>query len=200
MVSARPMVTDTPGANHDTASHHLSFEAEAYYYILPGEKNTTTFMGYADYKGFHSELRYNYEDLQTVSVFGGYRFNAGRGFRAGFTPVLGFAVGNTDGIIPGFLLDLTWNIFDFHSESEYVVNFEGSEKNYFYTWSELGITPVKNIRTGISANRTRLIHSSLDLQRGVFAQFTIRKFTSGIHYFNPFSSDHYVIVTIDYEF
>jgi hypothetical protein len=191
---------DTLIAKHDTASHNWSFEAEAYYYILPGEKNTTTLMGYADYKAFHSEVRYNYEDLQTVSAFGGYRFNTGHKFKVDVTPILGFAIGNTDGVIPGFLLDLGWKKIDFYSESEYVINFEGKEDNYFYTWSELGINPFDNFRTGLSANRTRLFHSSLDFQRGIFAEYTFKKLTAGIHYFNPFTSDSYVILVLDYAF
>lgn len=200
MLSAQQTVNDTLIVSHDSIPHNLSFEAEAYYYILPGEKNTATLIGYADYKAFHSEVRYNYEDMQTVSVFGGYRFSAGQRFKAGFTPILGFAVGNTDGIIPGLLLDLTWLKFDFYSESEYVMNFEGKENNYFYTWSELGITPFDSFRTGLSANRTRLFHSSLDFQRGIFAEYTLKKLTAGIHYFNPFTGDSYVIIAIDYEF
>jgi hypothetical protein len=197
---SQQLPADTLMAKHDTASHNWSFEAEAYYYILPGEKNTTTLMGYADYKSFHSEVRYNYEDLQTLSAFGGYRFNTGHKFTVGVTPILGFAVGNTDGIIPGLLLDLMWHKFDFYSESEYVMNFEGKENNYFYTWSELGITPFDNFRTGISANRTRLFKSALDFQRGIFAEYTLKKLTAGINYFNPFTNDSYVIIIINYAF
>ncbi len=138
MLSAQQTVNDTRIVSHDSIPHNLSFEAEAYYYILPGEKNTATLIGYADYKAFHSEVRYNYEDLQTISVFGGYGFSTGHSFIAEVTPIIGFAAGNTDGVIPGLLLNLTWGKFDFYSESEYVMNFEGKENNYFYTWSELG--------------------------------------------------------------
>jgi hypothetical protein len=192
--------TDSLNVRQDTIPRSWSFEAEGYYYIFPHEKNTITLMGYADYKAFHSEIRYNYEDLQTVSVFGGYRFTGGHQFTFELTPVLGFAFGNTNGIIPGFLVDLNWKKFDFYSESEYVIDFEGKENYYFYTWSELGITPFNNFRTGISANRTKLFHSALDFQRGIFAEYSLGKFTGGVHYFNPFSSDSYVIVTLDYEF
>jgi len=83
MLSAQQTVNDTRIVSHDSIPHNLSFEAEAYYYILPGEKNTATLIGYADYKAFHSEVRYNYEDMQTVSVFGGHYILAkgGQGHR-----------------------------------------------------------------------------------------------------------------------
>jgi hypothetical protein len=97
-------------------------------------------------------------------------------------------------------LNLAWKKFDFYSESEYVMNFEGKENNYFYTWSELGITPFYNFRTGISGNRTKLIHSVLVFQRGIFAQYTFRKLAAGVHYFNPHSSNGFVLLSFDYEF
>jgi hypothetical protein len=75
MAFSQQIPGDTLNVKHNTASINWSFTAEVYYYILPYEKNTTTMIGYADYKAFHSEVRYNYEDMQNVSVFGGYRFN-----------------------------------------------------------------------------------------------------------------------------
>jgi hypothetical protein len=197
---AQQTANDSLRVIQDKALHTWSFEAEAYYYILPNEKNTTTLIGYADHNAFHSEVRYNYEDLQTVSVFGGYRFKAGHGITAEVTPITGLAAGKTDGVIPGLLLNLAWKKSDFYSESEYVNNFQGSKLNYSYTWPEPEITPFKNFRTGISANRTRLIHSALDFQRGIFVKYTFRKLTAGIHYFNPISSVSDVILAFDYEY
>lgn len=184
----------------DTISSAWSFAASALHYILPVEKDFTIFIGSADYKALHLEARYNYEDLNTVSVFGGYRFETGYSFILGVTPMAGFVFGNTDGVIPGLELDMTWRKLDFYAESEYVIDFAGSENNYFYTWSELAITPLKHIRTGISANRTRLYQTELDLQRGVFVQYSFWELTTGVHYFNPLSSNDFFIATLDYEF
>ena len=86
---------DTLNVKHNTASNNWSFAAEVYYYILPNEKNTTTMIGYADYRSFHSAL-----------VF----------------------------------------------------------------------------------------------QRGIFARYTFRKLAAGVHYFNPHSSDGFVLLSFDYEF
>lgn len=177
-----------------------SFSASIYHYILPGEINTTTVLGYADHKKVHLEARYNYEDVKTASVFGGYRIETGRKLFLSIIPMVGFAVGNTDGIIPGLEAALEWKKFDFYSESEYVINFAGGENNFFYTWTELAIAPIKNLRAGISGNRTRLFQSDLDIQKGVFAQYSFWKLTTGVHYFNPFSNDSFVIATLDIDF
>lgn len=184
----------------DTSSSDWSFAAAGYYYILPDEENTATILGYADYKSFHMEARYNYEDVKTASVFGGYRFEAGNKLIFGATPMIGIVFGNTNAVAPGLLIDITWEILDFYSESEYIFDFEGSENNYFYTWSELAVTPFENFRTGIVADRTKLFQSDLEFERGVFAQYSFWKLTAGLNYFNPFSDEDFVIATLGIEF
>lgn len=184
----------------DTAAAGWQFGLGAYYYLLPDESNTASLIGYTDYKSFHIEGRYNYEDERTASLFGGYRVETGHSFIVGATPMLGVVFGNTNGIAPGLLLDFSWKIFDFYSESEYVIDFSGSENNFFYTWTEVAVTPVSNLRTGISADRTRLYQSDLELQKGIFTEYTFWKLTAGVHYFNPFSGEDFVIATLQMEF
>jgi len=184
----------------DTIPSSWSFAADAYYYIFPSEKNTTTLLGYADHKALHLEARYNYEDLKTGSVFGGYKFEAGNKFVFSATPMIGFVFGNTNGIAPGLEINLAWKKFDFYSESEYVFDFDGKENDFFYNWTELAITPFRNFRTGISANRTRLFQSELEVEKGIFMEYSFWKLTAGVHYFNPFSNDEFVIVTLGIEF
>ena len=199
-LSAQESVKDSLAKGPDSTSSSWSFSAAAYYYILPHEKNTTTLLGYADHKSLHFEARYNYEDRETGSVFGGYVFEGGGELSWSLTPMVGFVFGNTDGFAPGLLTGLSWKKFDFYSESEYVIDFAGKENNFFYTWTELAITPFKNFRTGISGNRTRLYQSDLEVQKGIFAQYSFWKLTAGLHYFNPFSDDYFLIATMSIEF
>jgi len=177
-----------------------AFAADAYYYILPAEENIITVSAYADYNAVHFEARYNYEGQNTGSIFTGYRFETGNKLKFAITPMLGYVFGDITGVIPAFKLDLAWKKFDFYSESEYVIDLAGNENNYFYTWSEVAISPFENFRTGISANRTRLYETPKELQRGIFAQYTIWKLTAGVHYFNPFTNDSFVITTLGIEF
>ena len=91
----------------DTVSSSWSFAAATYYYVLPGEKNTATVLGYADHKSLHLEARYNYEDRETGSVFGGYMFEAGNKLMVSLTPMIGIVFGNTNGIAPGLEASLS---------------------------------------------------------------------------------------------
>ena len=198
---AQKTTNDSLQTKTDTvSSSSWSFAAATYYYILPGEKNTTTILGYADHKALHLETRYNYEDRETGSVFGGYVFEAGNKLTVSLTPMIGIVFGNTNGIAPGLEASLAWKKFDFYSETEYVFDFDGKENNFLYTWTELAITPFRNFRTGISANRTRLYQSDLEVEKGIFIQYSFWKLTAGVHYFNPFSNDDFVIATLGIEF
>jgi len=197
---AQQTPNDSLQIKNDTVSSSWSFAAAAYYYILPAETNRTTVVGYADHRSLHLEARYNYEDLKTGSVFGGYMFEAGNKLTVTLTPMIGFVFGNTNGIAPGLEASLSWKKFDFYSETEYVFDFDGKENNFLYTWTELAITPFRNLRTGISANRTRLFQSDLDVQKGIFIQYSFWKLTAGVHYFNPFSNDDFAIATLGIEF
>ena len=197
---AQQPTNDSLQATSDTIPSPWSFAAAVYHYIRPGEKNTTTLLGYADHKALHLEARYNYEGLKTGSIFGGYTFETGNKLVFTATPMIGFVFGNTNGIAPGLETSLAWKILDFYSESEYVIDLDGKENNFFYTWTELAITPFRNFRTGISANRTRLYQSDLEVEKGIFIQYSFWKLTAGVHYFNPFSSDEFVIATLAIEF
>jgi hypothetical protein len=185
---------------NDSSGAKWSFSASGYYYFIPADKNSSTLIGYADHKALHLEARYNYEDQNTASVFAGWRFETGTKFQFGATPMMGIAFGNTNGFAPGLELDATYKLFDFYSESEYLIDFAGKENNFFYTWSELAVSPFDFLRTGISAQRTRLYQTDLDVQRGIFAEYSFWKLTAGVYYFNPFSTDNFVIASLSMDF
>jgi hypothetical protein len=184
----------------DSSKSKWAFSASAYYYFIPEDKNTLTLIGGADYKKLHLEARYNYEDMNTVSAFAGWRFEARKEFQFAATPMLGFAVGNTDGFVPALELEASYKIFDFYSESEYLVDFASKENNFFYTWSELAVSPTDKLRTGLSIQRTKLYQTGFDIQRGIFAEYSFWKLTAGLYYFNPFSSSNFVIASLSAEF
>ncbi len=188
------------GQEKDSTSSKWSFSTSGYYYMIPSQQNTLTLIGYADHSWLHLEARYNYEDQKTGSAFAGWRFETGNQFVFGATPMIGLAAGNTDGIAPALELDATYKIFDYYSESEYLFDFSGKENNFLYTWGELGITPFNSFRTGFSYQRSKLYQSKFEIQRGVFAEYQIWKFTAGVYYFDPFSTDQFVIASLSFDF
>lgn len=184
----------------DSSGSPFSVSVTGYYYFFQGsENNSLTLIGSLDYKSFHLEPRYNYEGQNTGSVFAGWRFETEGKVKFAAIPMLGIVFGSLKGYAPGLEWELSYKAFDFYSESEYVIDQAGSQYNFFYTWTELGFSPMETLRTGISVQRTRLYQTSLDLQRGVFAEYSIWKLTAGVHFFNPFSSGYFFIASMNFQ-
>jgi hypothetical protein len=183
----------------DSSFKPWTFSVAGYYYILPGSANTTTLIGYVDYKALHLEPRYNYEGQNTGSFFAGWKFETEGKIDFAATPLIGIVFGSLNGMAPGLELEASFKSLDFYSETEYLFDFSDNQSNYLYTWTELGISPLHSFRTGISAQRTRLYQTGLDFQRGVFAEFSFWKLTIGCHYFNPFSHDYFFIASVKFD-
>jgi hypothetical protein len=54
-----------------------AFVASGYGSIVPNDQSYFTPMFSADHKWLHLEARYNYEDLETASLWAGYSFRIG---------------------------------------------------------------------------------------------------------------------------
>lgn len=177
------------------------FSATGMYYTPPDEDNFLLVIATADRGALHLEARYNYEALETGSLFVGWTFAGGDKLTYELTPMLGAVFGATQGIAPGFEASLAYGIADFYIEAEYLYDFDNHEDNYTYAWSELGFSPLEWLRFGIVGQRTRVYNSERDIQRGGFAQLLFGKATLGFYVFNPDDSDdRLAIVSLGAEF
>ncbi len=149
----------------------------------------------ADHDWLHLEGRYNYEDLQTLSVFGGYNVHAGGQLLLDVTPMIGFAVGNTTAIIPAAELTLSYGRFELYTESEFLVDFNDAAFNFFYAWTELNYSPLDWLSLGLVATRTRLFDTDLAIQRGLSAGFYAGAFSLYGSLMNLGSGDPYVFLS-----
>src|SRR5262249_42686889 len=123
----------------------------------------------ADRGWLHLEARYNYEDLDTGSLWIGYNFSGGDELTWEITPMLGGVFGHTDGIAPGYKGSLSWWKLELYSEGEYLVDTGNSSDSFFYNWSELTISPLDWLRLGLATQRTLAYETDRDVQRGLLA-------------------------------
>ena len=178
-----------------------NFSAWAEVFIFPGDESYFNPTFYARTKKLHLEGRFNYEDRNTASLWAGRRFEFGTPVRFLFVPMAGIVFGNTNGIAPGLEMEIVYKKLDFYSESEYLFDFSTRENNFFYMYSELAIRPIKPIRTGLIAQRTRLFQTELDIQRGLFAEYYFGRWRVGAFYFNPFDSENdFWIASMSFDF
>ena len=184
----------------DSTGSAWKFSAWAEMFILPNEKDFFNPTFYARTNTLHLEGRYNYEDRNTASLWAGRRFKFGKAVEFVIVPMAGVVLGNANGIAPGLETEIMYKKLDFYSESEYVFDFETKENNFFYMYSELALRPVRPIRAGLIAQRTKLYQTEYEVQRGIFAEYYFGRFRAGAFYFNPFSSSNFWIASFSVDF
>jgi hypothetical protein len=161
------------------------FSVSAFTYVVPDDGDYVQPTFAADRDWLHLEARYNYEALDTASVWVGYNFSGGETLAWEITPMIGGVFGDTSGVAPGYKGSLRWWKIEVYSEGEYVFDADGSAENYFYNWSELTVSPVDWFRFGLVAQRTRAYESDLDIQRGVLVGFAWKNIDLSAYVFNP---------------
>src|SRR5215211_4549575 len=97
-----------------------SFSAFASTYIVPDFQEYVQPTFTADRGWLHLETRYNYENLETGSLWIGYNFGGGEKLEWEFTPMLGGVFGNTTGIAPGYKFSVSYWKLELSSEGEFV--------------------------------------------------------------------------------
>ena len=156
---------------------------EVNFYFMPDDIFIVPVMK-VDKGKLHLEARYNYEDDETVSIWTGYNFCGGNKFNFIFTPMVGGVFGNTDGLSAGLEMNLAFKRFEFYSESEYLFDAESEQSNFFYNWSDLTYSPLANFWFGLSAQRTKLYETDLELQRGILVGFAVKKLEVTAYVYN----------------
>jgi hypothetical protein len=144
-----------------------SASGTAYGYVVPDQRDFLMAVATADLRWVHLEARYDYEGLHTGSLLLGVNAGVGERLRLEVTGMVGTVFGDTAGVAPALRVTLTWWKLDLSTENEYVVDVREVGASFFYSWSELGLSPLPWLRLGVVAQRTRAITSPLDIQRGV---------------------------------
>jgi hypothetical protein len=195
---AQSGATQLPPAD-DTGQAPWSGSVSLFTYALPDDDSLVQPTVAVDHDWLHLEVRFNYEDIDTASVWAGRTFSAGERLAFEITPMAGAVFGETNGLALGYAGSLTWRRLDLSSETEYVVA-SGDADNFLYTWSELGWSPVPWFRGGLSVQRTRIYQTEFDLQRGFFGAFTVRRWELSAYVFNPDADDPTVVVGVGVAF
>jgi hypothetical protein len=191
-----PVAPNAPPTAIEDDTKKWSFSASAYTYLVPDDRDYVQPTITADRNWLHLEARYNYEALDTGSAWVGYNFSGGKKFAWAVTPMLGGVFGDTTGIAPGYKGSLGWWKLKLYSEGEYVFDTRESSDSFFYTWSELSVSLTDWFRVGLAAQRTKLYHTDLDIQRGLLVGFSYKKVDFTTYVFNLGWTDPTVVVAV----
>ena len=190
---AQGAATENPSA---AGADQWSFYASALAYFPPDSQDYVSPVFTADRSRLHFEARYNYEALDTGSLWAGYNFSGGTELACEATAMVGAVFGDTAGIAPGYRLSLTYSSFELSSEGEYLFDSRDQAESFFYTWTELSYSPAHWFRAGLVGQRTRAYKSELDIQRGLLAGFTYGDWDFTIYLFNPDRDDRMLVLSL----
>jgi hypothetical protein len=195
-----PPTNSPPELSVEDSTKQWAFTALAYGYIVPESRDYVNLNFTADRAWLHLEARYNYEALETGSLWVGYTFSTGEKLVFEATPMLGGVFGNLTGVAPGWNLLLSYKGFALSSQSEYVFDATDSSENFFYTWSELTYSPWDWLRAGLVTQRTKAYKSSLDIQRGFLVGVTYKRLDFTTYVFNLGWTDPTVVLAMGFNF
>lgn len=173
------------------------FSTDANFYLIPDDFIFLPVFC-ADKNKLHLEARYNYEDIETFSVWTGYNFSGGKKIEYTITPMAGGVVGNSNGIAPGLEFIFTLNKFELYNESEYFIDLE-YDNHFFYSWVDFTYSPTDWLWLGISGQRTRLYQTELEIQRGLLIGAGYKSFELSTYLYNP-GNDPFVILSLSATF
>jgi hypothetical protein len=169
---------------------------EQYHYL--GKGQPYVFMPIAHFqtaRNWYAEARYNYEDIETFSLYFGKSFSGEKSLGYTLTPIVGAAIGRFRAISTGLNVDLEYGKFFFSAQSQYSMATDkgkGSE-DFFYSWSEAGFQPVEWFYAGASLQQTYMANEKL-LEPGVLIGFSFGRYSIPVYGFDLLNSQRYFII------
>jgi hypothetical protein len=156
---------------------------------------------------WYAELRYNYEDAKTLSLYGGKTFSGGNGLEYTITPMAGFSTGRFTGVSFATNADAEWKNFFFSSQTQYSIAVKKNDstaikknaENFFFSWSELGYNLGDHFFAGLAMQYTRQAGET-NFEPGLLAGLNFKNFSFPFYLFGPFRPDRYFVLGASYEF
>jgi len=79
-------------------------------------------------------------------------------------------------------------------------DFNDREGNFLYTWTDITYSATEWLWVGLSAQRTRLYKTDLDIQRGLLVGASFRKWEATTYLYNLGFDDPFLLVTLSFGF
>ncbi|MEO7983765.1 MAG: hypothetical protein ABI688_06765 [Bacteroidota bacterium] len=150
-------------------------------------------------KGFYAELRYNYEDVQTLSLFAGKTFTGRNDLEWAITPMVGFSTGKFTGASLAVNAEAEWKDFYFSTQAQFSRSTESATDNFFFNWSEGGYNLSENFFGGIAVQFTGM-QNGCELEPGFVAGLNLKNLSVPVYIFNPFKQGTYFVLGLNYSF
>jgi hypothetical protein len=173
---------------------------ENYNYIKqPGAASFVPMLHFETKNNWYGELRYNYEDVRTMSLLGGRTISGGKSISYTLTPMLGISAGQFTGITTAINVDAEWKNFYLSLESQFSKTLKKDRANFFFNWSELGYSISDHLFAGLALQYT-LEQDAVYTEPGFLAGFSFGNVSVPFYVFSPFRSDRYFVLGVNVEY
>lgn len=186
------------GLWHNVKAQHAGLEQ--YYYM--GTYREFTFVPVAYYqseKNWYAEGRYNYEALNTLSLYAGKSYEGKAAFSYVANPIAGVVLGRMNGGSIGINLAMDYRNFYFNTQSQYTFSVEQRSNNFIYSWSDLTYKVSEKFAAGISLQQTKLYQLNGAFEKGFLIKATYKNWNFPLYIFRPESSERYFVLGLNYE-
>ena len=152
-----------------------------------------------DRKWLHTEVGFCEDDVNTFSAKAGYNFSGGGKLQFKVTPLIGFMVGKSYGLLPGVSLALDYGNFSFTGSST-IIAYSSSKRDesYIYGSYELDYAITDFLYAGVSVSRTKLHQTKRTLDPGIGAGLSLFGFTLSSYVYDLFLGEPFYTVSFSY--
>lgn len=173
---------------------------EQYHYLNNKEAGSIVpIVHFQNKRGWYGEARYNYDDLQTFSFYGGKTFSIDNDLSYSVTPMLGGVYGRYKGGSAGLNVAAAFRSFFFNSQSQYTVSALTRDDNYFFSWVDAGYQPWSWLNAGLTLQHTKTYHTTSTFEPGVMLNPLFNKVSVPLYVFNPHKATRYYVVGFTWE-
>jgi hypothetical protein len=184
---------------YSTARSQEKGGMEQYYYTGLGAASIVPKLYYQSSNKWRSEVRYNYEEVQTLSFNTGKVITADKRLGLTVTPMAGIVVGGLNGGNIGCNVNLDYKKLFVSSESQFTLSIEQKTQRFFFNWSEAGYQIFDFMFAGIALQVTRPYEIKNKWQPGVMAGFSYKSWSFPLYAFNPASDKRNYVIGVDWE-
>ena len=154
-----------------------------------------------DRKWLHTEIGFCEDDVNTFSAKVGYNFSGGGKLQFRVTPLIGFMVGKSYGLLPGASLELDYGKFTFTGSSSIIIYSSAKrDESYIYGSYELDYAITDFLYVGIAAARTKLYQTKRSLDPGFGTGLTLGDFTLSGYVYDLFLGTPFYTASLSYSF
>jgi hypothetical protein len=188
---------------YNTANSQSTLGFEQLYYIdNPGASPAPSVVPRIYYSGrnnCYGEVRYNYEEVRTLSLYAGRTFSKQDSLSWSFTPVAGLLLGKLKGGAVGVNATLNYRKLSFYSSMQYTFSRENKHSNFIYSWSDLDYLLTGGFYAGLVIQQTRFYNTNNKWDPGLLLGFLVKTWTFPLYAFNPMSNDRRFVIGVTKE-